>query len=210
MKIVIFANGDLDDAEFSRQVAQKADFVICADGGVRHTDAIGIMPDCLIGDFDSTDLRLLEHYKEQNIEIVRFLAQKDATDLELAVKFALRKNPAEIVILGGFGGRSDHFLGNIHALIPAANVGVSASLLSENAFARLISSNCVFQREQYVQISLIPLTTTVTGITTTGLRYPLHNETLQIGTSRGISNAFSADTATVSIADGVLLAICTK
>jgi len=210
MKIVIFANGELDDVVFSRQVAQNADYIVCADGGIRHAALLDIVPDCLLGDFDSADPNLLKFYRGLDVEIVRFSTHKDATDLELAIKHSLEKNPVEITILGGFGGRADHFLGNIHALIPADNAGVSAILLSKNASARLISSSCVFQKQLHSQLSLIPLTTTVTGIKTVGLKYNLHSETLQIGTSRGISNVIIADTATVCVSGGLLLAICTK
>jgi len=210
MKIVIFANGVMDDCDFSREIAQNADYVIGADGGASHLAKLDIKPDCLIGDFDSICPNLLEDFSKAGVEIVRFPIQKDATDLELAVDHAIQMHPTELVILCGFGERLDHFLGNIHALVAAANANINAALISQSTLIRLISCNCTFPRQQYSWISLIPLTTAVTGVTTSGLKYALHNETLQIGSSRGISNEFSAEVVTVSVTDGLLLAICTK
>jgi len=210
MKIVMFANGVIDCCDFSRQIAQNADCVIAVDGGAKHADRLDIIPNYLFGDFDSLDAILLAKYRAMAVSEINFPTQKDATDLELAVSFALTKSPSKLIILGGFGGRADHFLGNIHVLISAATAGICAALLDSTTCVQVISGYCEILREQYSQISLIPLTTHVTDVKTFGLQYPLCGETLQIGTTRGISNTFVAAVATISISDGLLLAICTK
>lgn len=211
MKIVIFANGELENHEFYVQNAENADFIICCDGGSAHAAKLNIVPNVILGDMDSVDPAITHKFKGWGVIFEKFPAQKDATDLELAISFAMQKQPDQIVVLAGFGGRPDHFIGNIHALVPAAKSSIKAFLLGPNAKASIIHGYASIAREHYDHISLIPLTTEARGVTTRGLAYPLQNETLHIGTTRGISNAFTEDAATISVnADGLLLAICTR
>jgi len=83
-------------------------------------------------------------------------------------------------------------------------------LLDSDCKAFVVYEAAEFAREDYETISLIPLTTEVAGVTTVGLKYPLQNEILSVGTTRGISNEFAADTVGITISDGLLLIICTK
>jgi thiamine pyrophosphokinase len=210
MKIVIFANGQMDDMKFAGGIAKGADFVICCDGGSKYAAVLGIRPDLIVGDLDSIDGDTLEKFQAMDVAFEKFPVAKDFTDLELSIDLALAKKPDEIVILGGFGGRADHFLGNIHALVPAAKAGVPAFLLDAGCRAFVICGTVELVREDYDVVSLIPLTTEVLGVCTAGLEYALENETLRIGTTRGISNKFVSDVAEVSVCEGLLLVICAK
>ena len=208
MEIVIFANGEITNADFARNVAKSADFIICCDGGGNHAADIGIVPNMLLGDLDSINSAVLMQFEMQGVAVKRFSAEKDFTDLELAIEHAICQNPDKITILGGFGGRADHFLGNIHALITAAKAGVEAVLLDDGIKACVICSCTEIKQTNYNNISLIPLTTQVCGVTTCGLQYPLNGETLKIGSARGVSNKFAAPTATIGFTSGLLLIIC--
>ena len=209
-KIVIFANGEADNSDFFGQIAKDADFLICCDGGANFAARMNLVPDLIIGDFDSIDTCVKAEYKSKNVIFESFPADKNTTDLELAVNLALQKFPDEIVVLGGYGGRADHFLGNIQTLVVAVKAGVKAFLVSSTAKAFIIDKFAEIPREDYDYISLVPLGPEVSGITTTGLKYPLNKDTLHIGTTVGISNEFMDSIATVTVDDGFLLTICIK
>jgi len=209
-KTVIFANGEADDLDFFGQIAENADYIICSDGGANFAAQLGIVPHLIVGDFDSLDKDVKADYKSRQVAFAEFPIGKDSTDLELAVELALQKPSDEIVILGGYGGRVDHFLGNIQTLVMAAKANIKASLASSTTKAFIIDIFAEIPRDDYDYISLVPLEAEVSGITTTGLKYPLRSGTLHIGTTVGISNEFVDSVATVAVDSGLILAICTK
>ena len=209
-KIVIFANGEADDLDFFSKIAKSANYIICCDGGAGFAAKLGLVPHLIVGDFDSIDAHIKADYENKNVTFAEFPTEKNATDLEMAVEMALQKSPDEIIILGGYGGRADHFLGNIQTLVMAAKADTKAFLVSSATRAFVIDKYAEIPRENYDYISLVPLEAEVSGITTTGLKYPLRSDTLHIGTTVGISNDFVDSVATVVVDKGLLLAICTR
>ena len=209
-KIIIIANGEMDNAEDFIQIAQSANFVICCDGGAAHAAKMGIVPHLIVGDLDSLDEAVKADFVRQGVKFEEYSAEKNATDLELAMEFALQKSPDEILILGGYGGRVDHFLGNIQALIFAAKADIKVSLADAATSIFVIDKFVEIARENYDYLSLIPLEAQVTGVTTSGLKYPLRAATLHLGSTVGISNEFLEDVATITVENGLLLAVCTK
>ncbi|MCL2189191.1 MAG: thiamine diphosphokinase [Defluviitaleaceae bacterium] len=205
MKIAIIANGEISNHAVTRQKLADADYLIACDGGLRHFPLLGIMPHCLIGDFDSAPRALREKYTAQGIPLVRFPAEKDETDLALAVAHALTLSPTYIYIVAALGGRFDHALANVHVLAQAGEI--PAEIWDETTSIQLIRKQRILPCENYRTLTLLPLTSEVTGIITKGLRYPLNNETLHAGEVRGVSNEFSAEEAEISIKSGMLLAI---
>ena len=204
MKIIIFANGEINDYAAMKPATANADIIIACDGGFRHAAAMGVVPDVIIGDLDSAPPELLEEALAKGIAINPYPAEKDETDLELCITYANEKGAKEIKILGATGGRIDHALANLHML---ALANCLAEILDEKTSVHLIKTSLTIPRDNYKTISLIPLTTEASGITTRGLAYPLNNETLYAGKSRGVSNVFNADEATISVTNGLLLAI---
>ena len=116
LRILIFANGDLPDLAAARKLPAPDDLILCADGGSHHERALGLTPDALIGDLDSIAEEELAGVEGSKTAVVRVQRDKDETDLELAVNYALERDPAFIVIVGALGGRLDHTLGNIALL----------------------------------------------------------------------------------------------
>jgi len=110
-KIVIFANGEEDNLDFFAQIVQSAGYIICCDGGANFAAKLGLVPNMIVGDFDSLDTCVKAMYEIEDVTFAKFPVEKNITDLELAVDMALKKSPDEILILGGYGGRIDHFLG---------------------------------------------------------------------------------------------------
>ena len=208
-RIIIFANGELPDLEKARALLHDGDFIIAADGGTRHVLALGLTPNIIIGDLDSStfDLRPLT---EKGTQIFQFSRDKNETDLELAILHALTLNPEQVIILAALGGRLDQTLGNI-ALISAQFIIHHSSFIislddgiEEIFFCR---DTCEINGTLGDTVSIIPWQGEVTGIVTTGLKWPLQNETLYPHKTRGISNELIGDTATVQIKSGLLLIV---
>jgi thiamine pyrophosphokinase len=204
MRIIIFANGDLPNLEKARALIRPDDFILCADGGMRHAIALGLVPNLIIGDMDSTtfDLRPLT---EKGTHVIKHPMDKNETDLELAIHHALTLDPEAILILAALGGRIDQTLANI-ALLSDLRLSTFDVRLTDGV------EEIFFCRDQAKVtgrsgdiVSLIPWQGEVTGVFTKNLRWNLHHETLYPDKTRGISNEMAADVATVSINSGLLL-----
>jgi len=204
--IAIVANGEINDYPAAAAKLSAAGTIIACDGGLRHCPPLGIIPDYILGDFDSAPPKLLEQYRRAGVPALSFPSEKDETDLELAVAHALALDADTIILIGASGGRADHQLANIHVLAQSGNIPME--MWDERTSIRLVRDKIILPREEYKTVSLIPLTTEVTGITTQGLKYALNNEVLRIGQTRGVSNEFAADIADVVVGDGMLLVVC--
>ncbi|NOT03499.1 MAG: thiamine diphosphokinase [Anaerolineales bacterium] len=212
-RIIIFANGELPNLEKARTLLHDDDFIIAADGGTRHALALGLVPNVIVGDLDS----LPSNFEPStfNGEIVLYPKDKNETDLELAIQHALTLNPEQIIILAALGGRLDQTLGNI-ALIGDLRP-LTLQQAQGNAFDLRLDDGLeeVFFCRENAHIngasgdtfSLIPWQGEVAGIVTTGLKWPLKNETLYPQKTRGISNEMTSETATIQINSGLLLII---
>jgi len=205
MKTIIIANGEIKDYDFARLILADCDYLLACDGGLTHCHKLRVAPDYIIGDLDSAPKDLLDRY--QHVPVLRFSCEKDQTDLELAVAFACEKGADDIVILGGLGGRFDHQLANAHVLAQAVERGINAELCDEYTRVRLIKSSCRLHKRDGILVTLVPLTTTVKGVVTEGLQYPLEDESLSIGFARGVSNQIVDEWAVVSIKSGLLFVI---
>jgi thiamine pyrophosphokinase len=208
-RAAIFANGALSDPAAARAALAPGDLVIAADGGARHCRALGIMPDYLIGDFDSLEPSEVEQFAGDGVTILRHPERKDFTDLELAIRHAHSLEMNEILVLGALGLRWDQTLANL--LLPAAReyAGLQMRLLDGAQEVLLLrgGNQLTLHGQPGDTVSLIPLGGDAHGITTHGLEYPLQQETLQFGTTRGVSNALLSDSATVQLGQGMLLCV---
>lgn len=205
---IIFSGGDVDgDPLFYKRYIHKDDYIVCADSGAEHVLKLGLFPSAVLGDMDSIKPETLKKLKEQNVNIIKYKSEKDYTDTELAIKYALEIKPNEIIIFGAIGDRIDHSLANIQLLIYILSKGYNARIINRKNEAVLINKSVVIKGEKGTTISLIPLTEKVRGVVTKNLYYPLKNETLTIGTTRGISNVMTNDEANITIKTGLLLII---
>ena len=205
-RIIIFANGDIPNKEKTRDLLREDDFIIAADGGTRHALALGLTPNVIVGDLDSLPANF--ETSAFDGEIILYPKDKNETDLELAIQHALTLNPEQILILAALGGRLDQTLGNI-ALISDLRPSTFDLLrlddgVEEIFFCRDKSS---IKGTSGDIVSLIPWQGEVTGVVTTGLKWPLQNETLYPHKTRGISNEMLNGTATIQIKSGLLLIV---
>jgi thiamine pyrophosphokinase len=214
-RIIIFANGELPDLTKARFLLRPDDRVICADGGTRHAQALGIRPDLIIGDLDSAENALVQKFNRDGVNIEIYPRDKNETDLELAINQAIEMKPAEIVIVAALGGRLDQTLANISLLTNIRlaplrrDSGQALDVRLDDGVEEILL--CRDRAEVHGRsgdlVSLIPWQGAVAGIQTTGLKWTLQRETLYPDRTRGISNEMTGETAAVSIASGQLLVV---
>jgi thiamine pyrophosphokinase len=206
-RIVIFANGLLPDPVHARRLLRADDTIVCADGGSRHAFALGLTPQALIGDLDSVSDAERQRIEAAGIEVLRYPHDKDQTDLELSLQYALKQKPSSILIVAALGNRLDHTLGNLAILTCPRLAALDCRLddgLEEAFFCR--SRSDVHGAPGDI-VSLIPWGGAVAGVRTEGLRWPLLGETLYTETSRGISNEMLSEAAKIQLDSGLLLVV---
>lgn len=207
---LVVANGPLPDG-----VAQLATFAaaaalrIAADGGARHFLAAGLRPHFLVGDLDSLPAVDADALQKSGVVVLRHPARKDATDLELALDVALAQGADEVVVLAALGARWDQTLANMLLLALERYGRVPMRVVEGAQTLRVLRPGRPHQLAgtRGDTLSLIPISGTATGITTSGLDYPMQHGTLPFGATLGVSNVLTSATASVAFESGLLLAI---
>lgn len=177
--------------------------VIAADGGLRHTEALGITPDVVLGDFDSLG------YVPEGENVLRYPVKKDDTDSMLAIYLGLERGCTEFHLYGALEGpRLDHIVANIQALWYLAEHGAVGYLLSKDTVATVLKNGAVrFSAEAKGILSVFCLGEKTRGVSLRGLMYPLQNAELSGSMPLGVSNHFVGEESEVSVRDGTLLLI---
>jgi len=210
MKCVIIANGDLEYTSDIIKIIKNAQMIISSDGGARHLRMLNISPHVMIGDFDSINQEDLSFFKKKEIKILNFPLKKNHTDTELCVSYALEKKASDITFLGVTGSRLDHTLANIFLLKKLAKLNIEARIIDKHNEIFMVTNFIELKGKPKELLSIIPVTQKVTGITLTGLEYPLKNASMQMGDSLGISNVFKKSVVSISIKSGVLIVTRSK
>ncbi len=210
MNVLIVGSGTIESVALIQHTAALSQLILCADGGARHLQRAGITPHVLLGDFDSIEPDNLNAYTNAHVEVIKFPAQKDYTDMELAVDYAVEKGATRIFIMGATGTRLDHTLSNLQLLHKLLDIDVRGIILNDNNRIYLIQDKIKIGKMEGYRLSLIPATPIVEGVTTEGLAYHLENFTMKMGTGLGISNDFNSDRATITISSGRLYVMLSK
>jgi thiamine pyrophosphokinase len=203
---LVFAGGDPPPAVVAAQLTADA-FVIAADSGLDHAAALGRPVDLVVGDLDSVDPELLAAARAAGVTVETHPRDKDKTDLELALDAALVRGARTVTVVGGAGGRLDHFLGNLTVLASPRFSGVRLDGWIGSAYVVVVHDDVVVEGRPGGLLTLVPLGGPAAGIRTDGLRYALTDEGLDVGTTRGVSNQFVAASARIRVRTGTLLAI---
>ena len=193
------------------------DLVIAADRGAAHARAWGWPLDLLVGDLDSLGADEAALVAATGVPVITAPAAKDETDLELALAHALDQGTHEIVICAALGGRADHLLANVLLLARPDLAGRRVTLADGRESIRLLRGRGGDAAPAQLELpgapgdllSLLPLAGDAVGVTTEGLQYPLHDETLFLGQARGVSNVFTGSRAGITLGRGLLLVIHT-
>lgn len=202
--VVILAGGPAPPAWLAGELPARV-FVIAADSGLENARRLGLDVNLLVGDLDSVTAATLADYPD--IPVERHPPDKDQTDLDLALEAASGVEANQVIVVGGSGGRIDHLLANAALLTSHRFAALELSWLTAEGRAHVVRSVLVIHGSSGDLVSLIPYGGTVVGVSTAGLRWPLQDDTLPSGTTRGVSNEMTGPVARVNVTEGVLLAI---
>jgi len=206
-RAIIFVNGEIPDLEAAAGLIREDDFLVAADGGLRHLRSMGLTPHLLIGDLDSASPEDVTEMQSRGVNIQQFPPVKDETDIELALQSVLDSGYQDIILMAALGGRMDHALGLLYLLTNPAFRDVNVRLDDGQTEAFVIWQLCLVQGQAGDLISLLPVDAAVKGVRTEGLAYPLERETLWRYQGRGISNVMKSETAKVTVEDGAVFCI---
>ncbi len=207
--VIVLAGGDPVGVPMRTSLPDAA-FVVAADSGVHLAEPLQLHVDLVVGDFDSASPDAVERAVAAGARVERHPADKDATDLELAMDAAARAGAERIVVVGGAGGRLDHYLANIALLASPRFAAITLDAFVGAARIRVAhggASPTEIDAAAGDTVSLLPVGGAARNITTKGLRYPLHGEDLPLGTTRGVSNVVVGAPATVTLGEGTLLVV---
>lgn len=202
---VVFSGGPVKRYERLRAELRADDFIVCADSGLRHAQALGIRPHLVLGDFDS--------YRDAlpaGVPCMRLPAHKDDTDTHFAVGEGLRRGYAEFLICGGMGGRPDHSFSNLCSLKAVDEAGKKAKLLTDGGFITLITDGTLaLEKVEGAYVSIFPFGGDAQGVTLTGFAYPLTDYYMRMSVPIGVSNEQVDDVTYVRVRRGTLLVMVT-
>ena len=204
-RCVIVGGSEIKNYGLIKKYFSPDDFFIYCDCGLKHEKNFNIKPDLIIGDFDS-------HKRPEDLSNVIVLpVVKDDTDTIFAVKEAMKRGFEDFVLVGVTGGRQDHNLGNIYALLMLANNNKNAVIIDDYSEMKIIKANeKVKVKREYKFFSLINISGTSKGICITGAKYNLNNAEIKSEFQYGISNEVLDDYAEISLSEGNLLLICVR
>ncbi len=203
-KAVIICNGSIN-TKFIYSAVEENDYLIAVDGGANKLAKTNFVPDLIIGDMDSISKNTEKKFKK--IYKQKFPKEKDFIDLELALKYCIKKKFKEITILGAIGTRADMTLTNIFVLTQIPKK-INAKIIHENQEIYLIPKKKFFvQGIPGEKISLFPIKEDIKGLTLKGFKYEVKNFDLKFGLGIGLSNHLKNKKASITTKDGLLLCV---
>ena len=215
MNTVLICGGEIND-EFSlvclKQI--KPDCIIGVDKGLEFCYRNHVIPDWILGDFDSISKEVIDWYrKQQEIPIRQYKPEKDDTDTRLGMELALKFGSDKIFLLGATGGRLDHYMGNLQSLLITARKEKEGWILDEqNAITvRKAGKICIHKEEQFGKyVSFFSMGDEVTGLSLTGFQYPLDGYTLKNSDGIAVSNQLLDDCGIIEFETGYLMMVLSK
>ncbi|MFQ9933959.1 MAG: thiamine diphosphokinase [Lachnospiraceae bacterium] len=214
-RILIITGGEVNiTSSLQYTEGKKYSKIIAVDGGLESAVRLGIMPDVILGDFDTVDQSLLREYEGKGCEIARLNPVKDDTDTEAAFLKALSYRPDEIHILGAIGSRFDHSYANIFLLKRAYEAGVKAYIITEMCRISLITGDVALKKDSLYgkYISLIQFDGKASGVTLKDFVYEVRNFDFDTDKTYrlGISNELNKPEGYIHIDSGYMLLIESK
>lgn len=198
---IIITGGECKADGIPERIADNA-YVIAADSGYDTAKKLGITPDLLVGDMDSI------RNVPSGIETLRVKAEKDDTDTMLAISIAKEKGAHSITVIGGAGGRADHWLSNIFMLEALADEGIDACLMDGVNEIFVLKDGCVKIPNRGGYFGLLALEDSV--VTAKGCKYPLEGHTLRRTLPYAVSNEVTADFAEISVKGKMIVTVSAR
>jgi thiamine pyrophosphokinase len=202
-KAIVICNGEMPPKKIIKGAFDQASprpLVICADGGANKARRFRIRPDVIIGDLDSITRRTRRHFARVKTILIR---DQNSTDLEKALDYLIEKKIYTVIVIGATGRRTDHTAANF-SIIKKYSRAMNVVFLDEYCETSVIRQKISWNAPLGQTISLSPLGR-CDGITTHGLKYPLRNETLELGVREGASNEVVSNPVSIEVKKGSLL-----
>ncbi len=210
MKACILLNGKIEDLNFLKKTIDKEnyDYIICADGGANFLYKIKVVPDYILGDLDSLELKVKNYFKEKGVNFKKFPERKNETDTQLCIHLAKGLGIVDIDLLGALGGRIDHTVANINLMYYIKKLGLNPVIKNNKEDLHMIESEYIdIFGKKGDTISVLPVNGDSAGITLEGLEYPLKDATIEYGDPIGISNVMESDKCRITVEKGTLLIV---
>lgn len=199
LNALLIGNGVCPSPALLQQLAAQVNFILAADGGAQKAAAAGVMPDMVIGDFDSLSAQQTWP-REKLLRIPR----QDNTDLEKALDYLQDNHFTYVTIAGGTGGRWDFSIGNFLSVYPYL-AQMDICFAADGWKIHPLIKPAQKAVRPGARVSLIPVTT-CQNVTLKGLQYPLQNATLELGrTGRTLSNCAAQENISIQFSSGYLL-----
>ena len=203
---LIYLNGGPIDEKRLKDAIKETPYIIAVDGGANYLHNHKIIPDVLIGDMDSIHQNTSRELARKSTIIIRHPKEKDQTDSELAISYAIEQGCKEIIITGFVGDRFDHMIATINFLSKLIKK-IKVKIIQNNEDIYFVTKSLQFQGKKDDEVSIIPLLTDAKGVTTKGLQYGLSDELLNVSSTRGVSNVMSNATVSISLKEGTLMVV---
>lgn len=210
MRAVLIGGGKKPSRELIEKHMNNSEILICADGGGDCLYEYSMLPDYLLGDFDSISKEALNYFQSRLKHIDTYPSEKDSTDSELCVDKALNLGVTEIVMLGFTGTRIDHLLGNLGLLHKCMVLGIKGQLEDDNNNIIISDKDVTIKKNSMKYFSLQAYSDVVENLNIQGAKYPLLNYKLLKGDPRTISNEFFNEEVCINFSSGTLLIIQSK
>lgn len=209
---IIIANGEIKDYEKTKLIIESildsGARIIVADGGSNHLKELALIPNYIVGDLDSSSSfdELKSMYPNCKFEL--YDSEKDYTDLELAINLATSLSSPLVYLVGCLGNRLDHTLGNLFLLKTLKTKGSRGIVINETNHIEYVSNEMIeIEFEGYKYFSFIPVEGDVKSVTLKGMKYPLNEKYVEFGSTLGISNELSGNTASIELINSSALII---
>ena len=213
MNTVLICGGEIEDSfalSFLDRI--RPEYIIGIDRGLEFCYKYNIVPQYILGDFDSISPEVLSYYESRDIPLERYKPEKDATDTRIGLELALKLKSRKIFLLGATGGRLDHFMANLKSLLIPLEQGCQPWILdTQNAITLLDRGIKITKNQQFGKyISFFSMGDRVEGVTLKGFKYPLEDYTLLNTEEIGVSNELEDETGEITFRSGVVLMIMSK
>lgn len=205
MNVAIVSGGTAPKENLLKYYLEKVDYIIAADRGSECLYDYSIVPDLLLGDFDSVNKEILDSIKSKTREVLKFPPEKDYTDTEIAIIEAAKRGAKKIYLFGATGTRMDHTLGNIGLLLTTKKRGIDLEIIDNNNRLYLAEKSMMLYGEFGENISFHALSDEVKNLTISGAKYNLDAYNIRLLDPRAICNEFVDTPIKISFENGELL-----
>lgn len=207
---ILISNGDIIELDRLKEMGNKSDFILSADGGTDYCLKASLMPNMVIGDLDSISKESLSLIREKKIPLAKFPTKKDATDTELSVDYLIQEGFKDITLVGSTGSRMDHTLGNIFLLNKLHKNGIKARIIDRTNEIYLVDDEIELEKEDKSFVSIIPISNTGAILTLEGFEYELKEHKISFSSTQGISNKIIENKGHIQVHEGICLVFISK